>query len=103
MLHSRAKEVPMKKQKNETKVRRTLIRREDSERVASVGPLEIFRGSNLLLGESDDQGPQVRAYYTVAINPHWLKEGHEVELCIDGDVQIVGTEKPLEEEEDLIV
>jgi len=44
----------MRKQKKEPKVRRTLVRREDSERVASVGPLEIFRGSNLVLPDGED-------------------------------------------------
>jgi hypothetical protein len=91
----------VRKPKSETKVQHTLIRREDSERVASVGPLEIFRGSNLVLCEGNK--PRVQAFYTVAVNKYWLQEGGDVELCIDADVRIVGTEEPLEEDQDLIV
>ena len=64
-------------------------------------PLEIFRGSNLVLPTGDK--PRVQAFYTVAVNKYWLQEGGDVELCIDADVRIVGTEEPLEEDRDLIV
>jgi hypothetical protein len=81
-----------------------LLRRDDSELVLEVGPLAIFRGSSLAYkdGRRDVQ-PAIRPYYTVAINPYWLDEGGEVELCIEGDVRIIGTSKPLEEERDLFV
>lgn len=94
----------MSKPKTKDKVPRTLIRRDDSELVMQVGPFAIYRGSNLIFDDNDSgRGPTVQPYYTVAIGKQWLNDGGEVELCIDGNVRIAGTDRVLNEEEDLIV
>jgi len=84
--------------------KRTLLRRDDSELVLEVGPLAIFRGSSLEYKDGrTDVEPAVHSYYTVAINPNWLDAGGEAELCLAGVFRISGSDKPLVEEEDLLV
>jgi hypothetical protein len=83
--------------------RKGLLRRDDSELLMAVGPLEVYGGSNLMLGDGRNEGPEMRPFYTVAINPCWLDDSGEVELCIDGTVRIVGTSEPPEEDADLFV
>jgi hypothetical protein len=94
----------MNKRKTKDKLPATLVRRDDSELVMQVGPLGIYRGSNLIFDDDDSgRGPTVQPFYTVAIGQQWLKDGGEVEFCIDGNVRIAGTDNVLEEEKDLIV
>jgi hypothetical protein len=66
-----------------------------SELVSEVGPLAIFRSSSLEYGEKRGDLPYIRPCYTVAVNPNWLDDGGEIELCIAGSVRIVGTDAPL--------
>jgi hypothetical protein len=61
---------------------------DDSELVAEIRPLALFRSSSL---EFEDEGemPTIRPCYTVVVNPKWLDDGGEVELCIAARVRIV--------------
>jgi hypothetical protein len=92
----------MSKQKRKEKLTVTLLRRDDSELVMQLGPLGIYRGSNLIFND-DDSDPTVQPYYTVAIGKQWLENGGEVKLFIDGKVRIAGTDRVLEEENDMLV
>jgi hypothetical protein len=83
------------------KVTGTLVRRYDSELVMQLGPLGIYRGSNLIF--NDDSDPRVQPYYTVATGKQWLENGAEVELFIDGRIRIAGTDRVLDEEKDMLV
>jgi hypothetical protein len=75
---------------------------DDSELVIEIGPLAIFRGSSLEF-EQAGESPTIRPCYTVAVNPKWLDDGGEVELCIAGNVRIVGPDAPLEAVSDPLI
>ena len=78
-----------------------MLLRQDSELVLQVGPLGIYRGSTLVFEGRRD--PTTIPYYTVLISASWLDQGGEVELGIEGNLRIAGTERALAEEEDLLV
>lgn len=83
--------------KNKTDRVKMDVGHDASELVLEVGPLALFRSSSLEFSEKQTgEGPTLHPCYTVAVNPDWLDDGGEIELCIRGSVRIVGTDVLLE-------